>query len=84
MTKIKTILLTTLLLTGCNYQAMDFNLKYNLVHIYETDKCYKILSWRDYDGEQLQVDVVGYGKILISSYNCMLIVDKCPICEKEK
>lgn len=76
----KILLLTLMLLTGCNYQVVDLNLKYTKVHIYSENKCYKISSWKDYDGEQLQVDIEGYGKILLSSYNCALIADDCPFC----
>ena len=76
----KILLATLLLLTGCNYQAVDFNYYYTKVHLYQTNKCYNIESWRDYEGEQLQVNIEGKGKILISANSCFLVVDKCPIC----
>ena len=71
---------------GCNYQAFDLDYNFKKVHMTldgENYQCYDIESWRDYgDGEQLQIDVKGYGKILTSSYNAILIKDKCPYCDK--
>lgn len=76
------LLVSSLALTGCNKQLVDLNYKYSKVHIYETDTCYEISSWTDYeDGEQLQVHIKGKGKILISSTSCFLVEDKCPICD---
>lgn len=87
MTKLKgrTMLLGIVLisLTGCNKQIIDLDYKFNKAHIYETNKCYEIDSWKDYDGEQLQIDIKGYGKIVISNVDCFLVKDKCPICDKE-
>lgn len=54
-------------MSGCgNYNLIDTTYEFHKVHIYETDKCYEIKSWTDYDGEQLQVDMKDYGVILIS------------------
>ena len=76
------LLVFTLTLTGCNKQLIDLNYSYKKVHIYETNTCYDISSWRDYEeGEQLQVHIKGKGKILISSMSCFLVDDKCPICD---
>ena len=76
------LLVFTLTLTGCNKQLIDWNYSYKKVHIYETNTCYDISSWTDYeDGEQLQVHIKGKGKILISSTSCFLVEDKCPICD---
>lgn len=76
------LLVSSLALTGCNKQLVDLNYRYNKVHIYETNTCYDISSWTDYeDGEQLQVHIKGKGKILISSTSCFLVEDKCPICD---
>lgn len=81
----KKLLLSALCLTllcSCNYQMVDVNYNYKKVHLYETDKCYEINSWKDYeDGEQIQVDIKDSGVILLSSYNCFLVQDKCPICD---
>jgi hypothetical protein len=76
------LLVFTLTLTGCNKQLIDLNYSYKKVHIYETNTCYDISSWTDYeDGEQLQVHIKDKGKILISSTSCFLVEDKCPICD---
>lgn len=76
------LLVFTLTLTGCNKQLIDLNYSYKKVHLYETDTCYDISSWTDYEeGEQLQVHIKGKGKILISSTSCFLVEDKCPICD---
>jgi hypothetical protein len=76
------LLVSSLALTGCNKQLVDLNYRYTKVHIYETNTCYDISSWTDYeDGEQLQVHIKGKGKILISSTSCFLVEDKCPICD---
>ena len=70
-------------LSGCNMELLDTTYNFSKVHIYETGCCYDITSWTDYEnGEQLQVNLEGYGKILISSYSCFLVVDECPICDK--
>ena len=76
------LLVFTLALTSCNKQLIDLNYRYTKVHLYETNTCYEIESWKDYDGEQLQVHIKGKGNILISSTSCFLVEDKCPICDK--
>ena len=69
-------------LCACNKDILDTDYKFEKIHIYEVNKCYEIISWRDYeDGEQFQINVKGYGKILISSNSCFLVKDKCPICD---
>ena len=75
------VIMLMLLTTSCNKQVVDFTQKFSKVHIYETDTCYEVESWKDYDGEQLQIKIEGYGTVLTSSVNCMLVRDRCPICE---
>lgn len=76
------LLTLSLTLTGCNKQIFDFDYSFKKVHLYETDCCYEINSWKDYEGgEQLQLDIKGKGKILVSSVSCFLVEDKCPICD---
>ena len=73
-------------LSSCNYDAFDTNYEFHKVHTtfdgvhYE---CYEIESWSDYEGEQIQVNIKGYGIVLLSSYNSSLIKDKCPYCDKK-
>ena len=75
------LLVFSLSLTICNKHLIDWNYSYKKVHLYETGTCYEIESWKDYDGEQLQVHIKGKGKILTSSMSCFLVDDKCPICD---
>ena len=73
----------TLYLTGCNKQILDLNYKYTKVHHFDTYHCYEISSWRDYeDGDQIQLEIKGYGKILFYANQIALIEDRCPFCER--
>ena len=82
MKKILISLLSVLLLTGCNYQVIDYNLKFKKVHLYESNCCYEITSWRDYEnGEQIQVSIKEKGTVLLSANSCFLVEDRCPICD---
>lgn len=82
MKKIKLLLvsLLTLGLCSCNKQIIDWDLKFDKIHINSTNKCYKIKSWTDYDGEQFQVKLEDGSTMVISSVNCQLIKGTCPIC----
>ena len=72
----------SLAMTGCNQQLIDLNYKFTKVHVFATDKCYEIKSWKDYeDSEQIQVNVKGYGTCLFYSNQIVLIESKCPFCE---
>lgn len=74
--------IAALALTGCNKQLVDLNLKFTKVHVFETHQCYEINSWRDYeDGDQIQVGIKGYGKVLFHSNQIALIEDNCPFCD---
>lgn len=62
------------LLTGCNYQIIDFKYTYNkAVCNYDGDKFeLKVDKWNDYEGEQLQI--ISNGKTyLISANKCYLV-----------
>ena len=88
MKKIAVILLSVLCLIclcSCNYDVFDTNYSFKKVHTTfdgQNYQCYEIISWTDYDGEQIQVDIKDYGIVLLSSYNSYLIADKCPYCDK--
>lgn len=72
----------SLLITSCNYQVVDLNFKFTKVHVFETQQCYEINSWRDYEeSDQIQVEIAGYGKCLFHSNQVVLIEDKCPFCK---
>ena len=79
--------LLSVFLTSCNYEILDVQYKFNKVHATfdgENYQCYEIKSWTDYEGEQIQVDIKGYGKVLLSSYNSILVEDKCPYYDKSE
>lgn len=75
--------IAALSLTGCNKQVLDLNYKYKKVHNFDTHRCYEINSWRDYeDGDQIQVEIKGYDKVLFYANQIALIEDRCPFCEE--
>ena len=75
-------LLVCLCLTGCNYKVLDVTYTFKKVHLHTIGRCYNIESWTDYENnEQIQVEIKNYGYVIVSSYNCMLIEDTCPICD---
>lgn len=77
------ILFITITLASCNYQPIDLTFNYNKVHIIETNKCYVITSWRDYeDGEQVQVTLNDGTTLLLSTNTSILIEGNCPICKE--
>ena len=73
---ISIVLVLILLLKGCNYQAVDLRYKYNYAYIEMGNQTIegKVDMWRDYDGEQLQVVIIGV-TYLTSSNNVILIYD---------
>lgn len=80
----KVIIIATILIisaftfSGCNEQIIDTNYTFNraIVTLNDGTKMeIEIKSWKDYDGEQLQL-VGKDGKVyLVSSYNTILIKD---------
>lgn len=75
------ILLPLVLLTGCNKQIIDLNLKFKRVHIFDTGECYEITKWNDYeDSDQIQVKLKTGETILLSAGVRFGLVDKdvCP------
>ena len=73
MKKILLIIISVLLLTGCNYQVLDTTFSYDKAYCYYGDKevVYEIKSWVDYDGEQIQIKTKD-GSYLISMNQCYL------------
>ena len=79
------MLFCSVVLVGCNKQVFDYNYKFNYIHLYETDECYKIKSWQDYDdSDQIQVTLEDGAIILVHSTDCALLYlkdgIKCPFC----
>lgn len=62
-------------LTGCNRQVVDFDYSFDkaICKIGDETKEIKLRTWRDYDGEQLQLTDTDGNKYLVSSFNCTLI-----------
>lgn len=72
--------LTVIVLTACNKQVLDFNLKFDRAYVKIGDewKDVAIKSWNDYDGEQIQITLQDGTVILTSSMNCVLYKGELP------
>lgn len=72
--------LTVIMLTACNKQILDFNLKFDRAYFKIGDewKDVAIKSWKDYDGEQIQITLQDGTVILTSSMNCVLYKGELP------
>lgn len=59
---------------GFNQQIFDLNYKFDRAYmkIGDTWKDVAIKSWKDYDGEQIQITLEDGTVILTSSINCIL------------
>ena len=69
-----------MVLTTCNKQILDFNLKFDRAYVKIGDewKDVAIKSWNDYDGEQIQITLQDDTVILTSSMNCILYKGELP------
>lgn len=67
-------ILILVLFSGCNYKVFDLSYEYNkIICNYEGDKFeLHIDSWKDYEGEQLQVWSNG-NIYLLSANKCYMI-----------
>lgn len=77
MKKLIVAVLIAITLTGCNKQVIDLNYRFDraIIQLPNGEVIEgKLNSWRDYEGEQLQVNIDGT-MYLVSSYNCVLIRD---------
>jgi len=77
-TKLKILLMVALLsliLTGCNYQFVDLDYTYNyaIINLGGEYKEIEIQSWKDYEGEQIQIKDKEGNIYLTNSFNCTLI-----------
>ena len=72
--------LTVIVLTACNKQIIDFNLKFDRAYVKIGDewKDVAIKLWNDYDGEQIQITLQDDTVILTSSVNCILYKGELP------
>lgn len=65
--------------TSCNKQLLDTTYNYNkaIIDLKNGEVVeINIKSWRDYDGEQLQITAEDGTVYLVSSINCTLIKEK--------
>ena len=70
-------------LASCNMQLVDLNYNFNKVHVFETNMCYEIESWKDYENrDQIQVEIKDYGTCVFHSNQIVLISGKCPFCSE--
>lgn len=73
MKKILLLIVPVLFLTGCNKQVLDTTYNFKKAYCYYGNKevVYEIKSWKDYDGEQVQIKTED-GTYLISTNQCYL------------
>lgn len=61
--------------SGWNKQIFDWNYTFNTAYVKWPDgtmKTLKLKSWKDYEGEQIQLIDVSGTVYLVSSINCVL------------
>ena len=69
------LIVVSISLTGCNYDMIDTQYTYNyaIIQLQNGEVVEgKVQSWKDYEGEQLQVKIGGV-IYLTNSYNCTLM-----------
>lgn len=69
-------ILASCICTGCNREIFDTTWKYDTAVVRWPDgsmKSIKIKSWRDYEGEQIQITDCDGNVYLLSSFNTVLI-----------
>lgn len=73
----KIILAVSLLfLTGCNYDLIDFKYTYDTAMIKLQDGqviTVEVKSWRDYEGDQIQIQAKNGTLYFVHANNCTLI-----------
>ena len=69
------LIMVMLCMTGCNKQVFDFNYSFDkaICNIGGEYKEFKLDSWNDYEGEQLQLIDRDGNTYLVSSFNCTLV-----------
>lgn len=89
MKKIIALILVAVMLVSCmlvfsscgNKQLFDVNYTFNYAYISGLNedgsvKRVPISSWKDYEGEQLQIKATDGTVYVVSSYNCILAYEK--------
>ena len=82
MKKIVVILLICFMLTALcscgNKKVFDTNYKFNYAYVVwpdGTSEKLAIKSWKDYEGEQIQIETTDGNVYLFSSFNCVLAAE---------
>lgn len=67
--------------SGCNMQIIDLNYKFTnaYVKIGEEWVDLEIVSWKDYEGEQMQLKLADGTVFIVHSANCILYNGELPI-----
>lgn len=78
MKKIIVLLTAAMLLTGCNRQIVDTTYLYDkaIINMGGDYIEIQIKSWKDYEGEQIQLTDIEGNVYLTSSFNCVLVKEK--------
>ena len=66
---------TIFVLGSCNKSIFDTTYKFNYAYVVWPDgtaEKLKVSSWKDYEGEQIQIKLENGHVYLFSSYNCVL------------
>ena len=69
------VIMCILLCTGCNKQLFDTTYKFNYAYVVwpdGTSEKLKLKSWKDYEGEQIQIKSSSGNTYLFSSENWVL------------
>lgn len=69
----------TLLCSCGNQMFLDTNYTFKYAYVAWPDgttECLEIVSWMDYEGEQLQIKTTDGNVYLFSSFNCVLTAEK--------
>ena len=82
MKKIVVILLICFMLTALcscgNKKVFDTNYRFNYAYVVwpdGTSEKLAIKSWKDYEGEQIQIETTDGNVYLFSSFNCVLAAE---------
>ena len=74
------IILCALIFSGCNYQLVDLNYTFSYAYIKVGDEwvTVELSSWKDYEGEQIQLTLRDGTVLLVNSMNCILYKGELP------
>jgi hypothetical protein len=69
--------LSLTVLSGCNYDMLDFHYQYNKAIVFGDNVAtiIEINKWTDYDGEQIQIETTDGLLLVTSSFDTKLVND---------